>query len=380
MDASTLLTGPDGDVLRLAPLTYIADEVPAGATVLRTVSLSELGMTPRSPFFAVGDQVVIDPGGSDEEFATLVSVHPFTLSPLTATERLHVEEYLRERAQLAPFVAPGSLALDQWEVAGCDLGAAPAAAWTLDQADRAVVQTAASDPSLLFSPFTAAADQVVRARLSAPNGAGFMGFVFGYQGPGHFYLLDWQQAASTHPEFGAAPRGLRLRAFHIPDGGQPTGTDFWSSPDAARVTSLAAHEAPWVAGRQYELVLKHRAGQIELAVLDGASALVSWGVPGTIHAPGQYGFYVNSLVGARFGQVTLPGLAPVLTGVEADGQGNVILNWMGGVAPYLIEAASDLGLGDWIEAAPATPNQSETLAVPPGEWFFRVRSPRAVRP
>ena len=80
------------------------------------------------------------------------------------------------------------------------------------------------------------------------------------------------------------------------------------------------------------------------------------------------------MAGARFGQVTLPGAAPYLTSVQADGQGNVTLDWIGGVGPYLIEATTDLGLGDWIEAAPATPNQSESLAVPPGDWFFRVRS------
>ena len=227
----------------------------------------------------------------------------------------------------------------------------------------------------MLSPFTAAADQVIRARLSATNSPGFMGFVFGYQGPGNFYLLDWQQAASTHPEFGAAPRGLRLRAIHIPGGGQPTGADLWSSPDPARVTTLRTHDVAWVAGREYELGLTLQSGRIELSILDGVTELVAWTVEGDLDASGQFGYYVNALAGGRFGQVTLPGLAPILTGVQADGQGNVTLDWTGGVGPYSIEAATDLGWGDWIEAAPATPNQSESFAVPPGDWFFRVRSP-----
>ena len=238
-----------------------------------------------------------------------------------------------------------------------------------------MVQPAATDPSVVLAPFTLPAGQDIRARLSATDSPGFMGFVLGYQNPGNFYLLDWQQAASTHPDFGPAPRGLRLRAFHIPGGGQPTGADFWSSPDPARVTTLRAHDAPWVAGREYELVLKHQPGHIELAILDGATEIVAWEFDDGTHPPGQFGYYVNGLAGARFGQVTLPGAAPYLTSVQADGQGNVTLDWIGGVGPYLIEAATDLGLGDWMEAAPATPNQSETLAVPPGHSFFRIRSP-----
>lgn len=292
---------------------------------------------------------------------------------LNATERLEVEEYLRQRAGLPPFFAPGSLALDNWQVLGYDHSSAPEAAWVLDEGNRSVVVPLASDPSLLLSPFTVS-DQVIRVRLNAPNGPGSMGFVFGYQGFGHFYLLDWQQAASTHPEFGAAPRGLRLRAIHIPDGTPPTGMDLWSSPDTARVTTLRTHDAPWVAGREYELVMNHQPGRIELAILDGDTAIIAWEVEDYTHPPGQFGFYVNALADARFGQVTLPGMAPVVTGIQPDGQGNFTLDWIGGVAPYLIETTADLGSGEWFEAAPATPNLFKTIT-PSGEHsFFRIRS------
>jgi len=293
---------------------------------------------------------------------------------LSVQERLEVEEYLRQRAGLAPFFAPGSLALDNWQVSGYDQSPAPEAQWNLDQADRAVVQPLASDPSLLLSPFTAAGDQVIRARLSATNSPGFMGFVFAYRDPGHFYLLDWQQAASTHPEFGTAPPGLRLRAIHIPDGTAPTGTDLWSSPDPSRVTTLRTHNAPWVADREYELVLKLQTGRIELSILDGATELVSWNVEDDTSAAGQFGYYVNGLAGGRFGQVTLPGAAPVITGLQPDALGNVTLDWIGGVAPYFIETRANVGDGGWIEAAPATFNQSQVLTPSAGSSFFRLRS------
>ena len=180
-------------------------------------------------------------------------------------------------------------------------------------------------------------------------------------------MLDWQQADSTHPEFGPAPRGLRLRAIHIPDGGQPTGADLWSSPGPTRVTTLRTHDAPRVAGRGHELVLNHLPGQIELAILDGATEIVAWEFEDDTYPPGQFGYYVNGLAGARFGQVTLPGAAPYLTSVQADGQGNVTLDWIGGAEPYLVEAAADLRLGDWIEAAPAS-----ALRTVPGSWALSL--------
>ncbi len=78
--ADQIRTGPPGSGLRIAPYTYITEDVPRGSTVIPVLGLRDLGITNASPFFAVGDWVVIDPGGSREEFATLLSVSPFTLS------------------------------------------------------------------------------------------------------------------------------------------------------------------------------------------------------------------------------------------------------------------------------------------------------------
>ena len=79
----------NGDEVRLAPLTYLTDDLPAGASVLPILTLRELGMNPDSSFFAVGDTVVLDPGGPNEEFGTLVSVQPLTLSrPLASRKEI----------------------------------------------------------------------------------------------------------------------------------------------------------------------------------------------------------------------------------------------------------------------------------------------------
>lgn len=292
---------------------------------------------------------------------------------LNAPERLGVEEYLRHRAGLAPFFIPGSLVLDRWQPTHVDVSNAPEAPWKLDLGDRSVGVAQASDPSLLLSSF-ALGGRTIRARFSAADGPGFIGFAFGYQGPGQFYLLDWQQAASTNTDFGEAARGLRLRTIHVPGGGPPTGADLWSSPDPTRTTMLQAHDVPWIAGREYELVLKHIIGRIELSVLDGATEVIRWENDDGTYPPGQFGFYVNSVANARFGQVTLPGAEPFITGIGTDALGQVTVDWLGGVGPYLVETSIDLGPGTWREAAPATPNQALTLRPTSDQAFYRIRS------
>ena len=79
--------GEPGARFKIAPYTYLTQNVTEGSTVLPVLSSRQVGATNASPFFAVGDLIVLDPGGAEEEFATVVSVHPFTLSrPLVSAK------------------------------------------------------------------------------------------------------------------------------------------------------------------------------------------------------------------------------------------------------------------------------------------------------
>ncbi|MCW5556761.1 MAG: carbohydrate-binding protein, partial [Verrucomicrobiae bacterium] len=597
----------DGEV-RLAPLTYLTDDLPAGASVLSTLTLRELGMNPDSSFFAVGDTVVLDPGGPNEEIATLVSVHPFMLSrplvspkqigdmvlflggvaddrslpgalparenlvvwlradvgvqldgtnvvswtdqsrnnfvftaPTVATqpvwvanstsgvpavrfaaastprlqgnlgrtltnatiftlarwvdtsggdrfiyafgtrnfsglmmtlarraghqayhydgaaervagntipgtdlrvfsqvygedgpdrhrlavnlqtvldtrttvgrsysaaatnvvlgsyvtgasgfvgdlvewlvydrvlsveERFEVEEYLRQRAGLASFVTAGSLDLSSAGILNYDVTGAPEASWWLDAANRQLVQTGAGDPSLALSDF-AQPGQVIRTKLSASAGSGALGVVFGYQHTGSFHLFDWRQTASNDADWGSAPAGMRLRSFHLPEGQEPTGTDFWSGLDTTRVTTWRTNDVPWAPGREYDVVLRLHADQTVLEVYLGARNLVMWIVPELKGASGQFGHFAHALPNARFGPVVLPGGAPWITSFEPDHQGLGTLRWMNGVPPFVVEATTDLAGGAWHPVAPATFNYSGVLPVSDESLLFRIRS------
>lgn len=292
---------------------------------------------------------------------------------LSAEERFEVEEYLRRRAGLSPFVTPGSLDLSAAEILNYDVTAAPDTAWVLDSADRQLIQTGAGDPSLALAGF-ADSGQVIRMKLRASAGSGAMGVVFGYQHRGAFHLFDWRQTASNDADWGTAPAGMRLRSFHLPAGQEPTGADFWSGLDPTRVTTWRTSTLPWVAGREYDVVIRLGEDQTLVEVHFGASNLETWNVPELKGIWGQFGYHANLLSEARFGPVALPGAVPLITGIELGDDGYGTVHWMNGLPPFVLESTTDLASGAWYPVAPATPNYSHTIPAAEPTLLFRVRS------
>ncbi|MEO8693425.1 MAG: carboxypeptidase-like regulatory domain-containing protein [Acidimicrobiales bacterium] len=82
-----LATGTPG-VMDPAPMTLLPQDAPAGTTRLDVMERTELGVAATSDWFAAGDQVVLDPGGANEEYATVVGLGSLLLqSPL---QRAHL--------------------------------------------------------------------------------------------------------------------------------------------------------------------------------------------------------------------------------------------------------------------------------------------------
>lgn len=292
---------------------------------------------------------------------------------LSLEERLEVEEYLRHRAGLSPLVPDGSLDLATSQIEDFDVSTDGNASWTLDLSNRQWMQSASGDPSVALSDF-AVSDQVIRTRLRPEVGSGALGVVFGYQDRGHFHLFDWRQSTSNHLDWGTAHAGMRLRSFHLPQGQEPTGADFWSGPDASRVTVLRTNDIPWVPGREYDVVLRLGPDQTVVEVLLGNRSLERWIVPERTAAPGRFGHYAYAAPNARFGPVVLPGSDPWITAIEPATAGQWTLRWMNGAPSFVVESTTDLAGGVWTPVAPATVNQSQTLQVPENTQLFRVRS------
>lgn len=291
---------------------------------------------------------------------------------LNFDERRQVAEYLRQRAALSQFFATGSLDLSNWEVIQYEVNAQPDAQWVLRLANRAVDQFINADPSIYLSPFAIGA-QTIRARMGSGSAPDTMGFVFGYQDRGHYYLFDWKKTTDSYQNFGTQPAGMRLRKFHVPGGADPTGADFWSGVNVTNSTQLLTNNIPWVDGVDYDLVVRLEPGLIELEVHRDGTNIVAWSVNDNTYPSGRFGYYINSLQDVRFGQIVLENLAPVITSLHRPNESVVDLTWVNGLPPFQVQSRTNLVLGNWIDVGGETTNQSQTVDSPAEASYFRVR-------
>ncbi len=290
---------------------------------------------------------------------------------LNESERRVVEEYLRQRAGLAPFFAVGSLDLTGWDVIQYEVNAQPDAQWILTLNHRQVDQLINSDPSIYLSPF-AIANQTIHARMGSGDAPDAMGFVFGYQDRKHYYLFDWKKVAASYQNFGLQPRGMRLRQMHAFGSQDPSGGDFWSALNATNSTTLRTNDLAWVDGADYDMVLRLRPGLIELEMYHGSTNLVSWSVTNNAYSSGRFGYYVNSLQGVRFGQITLESIAPLITRIQRTNGTDIALTWINGLPPFQVQTRTNVASGPWINIGGLTTNQSRTVTPPSATSFFQI--------
>ena len=289
---------------------------------------------------------------------------------LTPEERRDVEEYLRQRARLAPFYTPGSIDLRAAETVNYDIGPDPSAVWQADAAGLAALVTNSADPSFLLDQDTLSGGEI-RARLRSEGTAGFIGFTFGWQDRGHFLLFDWNRTATNHPTDGFAPVGMRLREFHMPVDQMPTGADFWSSSDPSHVSLLSTNNVPWQPGVDYDLVIRLLSDRAELQVFRGTTNLANWAFPQLTGLSGSYGFYANHAPTARVGGLARIGAPPIIKAIHAE-SGAATLTWRYGLPPYVVEGSTNV-TGDWFDVAPATFNASRSVMITNPPAFLRVR-------
>lgn len=292
---------------------------------------------------------------------------------LSPEECLEVETYLAGRAGLGPLLTPGSLGLAKAQAMTIPVDVGPAPTWTLNLVDRSVTVTNRSDPGLLIVPETAGHAEV-RARIRGNGTSGFIGFAAAYQGAGNFVLFDWNIAATNHPVYGLAPRGMRLRQFHLPPGVSPSGADLWSGTDPLRVTTYGTNAVPWVAGQTYDLVIRSLADRMEVEIRRGTNVVQAWSVPELANRVGSAGFYTLNTAGFVGSDITLPGSLPVITDITALPDGTTEVAWQHGSPPFALEVRDALESGSWIEASPATMNLKARVMLPPAPGFLRVRA------
>ncbi|MCU0780567.1 MAG: hypothetical protein MUF04_05620 [Akkermansiaceae bacterium] len=308
-----------------------------GAAVMRTDSVGNYN--PQSGTFVIGNWTT----GATRFVGDLVELLVYDRA-LTEAERRSVEEYLRNRAGLPANFEQEAEILSGWEVIQYELNGQPDAQWTFDLGGTRADQAINCDASILLSDINVA-NQVIWGKCGSGTAPDFMGFVFGYQDRGHFYLFDWKKTTDSYLTFGTAPAGMRLRSFHVAEG-DPSGRDFWAADDAARVTVLRQNNLVWAGGIDYDFSLRFTPGSFVIRIWQGDTVLETWTVEDPTYLAGRFGYFVNSLQNVRFGQVFAHPLAPVtIRGFERQGSWAsepFQLRWIGGEPPFPGSAVSSL--------------------------------------
>lgn len=290
---------------------------------------------------------------------------------LSEGERSQVEDYLRVKAGIPRFFKPEAEVLSDWEVIQYELGAQPDANWTFDLGGTRADQSTNADASILLSDIDVA-DKVIWGQFGSESAPDFMGFVFGYQDRGHFYLFDWKKTTDSYLSFGAATSGMRLTAFHVP-AGDPGGRDFWASDIAANTTVLQQNGIPWVDGVDYDFSLRFTPGSILIRVWEGTTMLAAWEISDSTYTSGTFGYFINSLQNVRFGQVFAQDIGPVAIDGIDHASDIVSLRWLGGEPPFVLESSEVLS-GGWSDATGHLWDQFHSLPATAPRRFYRIRS------
>jgi hypothetical protein len=225
--------------------------------------------------------------------------------------------------------------LSNWERSQYEFFSQPDASWVLGPDGLSVVQQVNADASILLSDFEVT-DTAIEGgwRMASSDGDNdFVGFVFGYQDRGHFYLFDWKQGDQDDPSAGLAEAGMALKIVNLgafadggartdaggdtgPDGGliQFVSRDFWATAGTENVQLIRQNgvplrnDVPWKFNTDYRFFLEFHPGSFRISVHElgagdagsgdsgagdsGTSTeLISWSVQDSTYQDGKFGFY-----------------------------------------------------------------------------------------
>jgi hypothetical protein len=125
-----------------------------------------------------------------------------------------------------------------------------------------------------------------------------MGFVFGYQNRGQFYLFDWKQADQNDP-LGFAAAGMNIKAVDT-GGGDPTGHDLWPSVGSPKTRILRQNTVVWDDFTDCSFRLNFTPGLFEVEVKQGSTVREDWVVADNAYGSGVFGFYNYSQSDVRY--------------------------------------------------------------------------------
>ena len=181
--------------------------------------------------------------------------------------------------------------LRKWTVEQFDFVDQGDAVWSISPDNSVATQIFNADASVFLSDFEIT-DSRVRGtlRVDDPIDDDFIGFVFGYRDPQHFYLFDWKSGSPFDPFFGLAPAGMSVKVI---DSASPLGkTDItMGSPDPSRVRIIYHNPIPWQEYTDYQFSLDFLPGHFLLKIKSGPTLLAIISLYDDTYTSGRFGFY-----------------------------------------------------------------------------------------
>ncbi|MEA3496260.1 MAG: hypothetical protein U9R42_09520 [Bacteroidota bacterium] len=178
------------------------------------------------------------------------------------------------------------------------------AVWELSHDNQWATQKVNGDPTILVSDIDITGTIVEGSWVMKENSDDdLVGFVFGYQDPGHFYLLDWKKATQEVYGNGIAKQGVSIKVADADYSGvkkgilepsQPfNGKDLWNTEGSeGKVTLLYYEETEgWEFDKEYNFFLEFIPGSFTLEVKDGERTIFSKIIMDDTYKNGKFGFY-----------------------------------------------------------------------------------------
>ncbi len=181
--------------------------------------------------------------------------------------------------------------LGTWSAVQYEFGVQDDANWILSNGDTQADQIVNADASIFLGDFDISSRVIDGTwRVDTTSDNDFIGFVFGYQGRGQYYLFDWKQSNETS-SFGFTESGMSIKVVNVSGGGDPTGDDLFQSAGTGNVSILKHNTTPWVALTDYDFHLEFGLGFFVIEVSQGGSVLQRWEVTDSTYTSGYFGFY-----------------------------------------------------------------------------------------
>jgi hypothetical protein len=183
------------------------------------------------------------------------------------------------------------------------------AAWQFQMQGTRACETANGEPSAVVCDFVLDNAEVTgQFAVETGQDDDSIGFVFGWQDVGHFYVFSWKQAGQDFMACGVMPEGMTVKAIDSDMG--LACADLVGDMDTAVSTALATpatfYDQGWIDDEVYVFELQHTPTDFTITVYlaSDMSVVATTTVMDATYPSGQFGLFAFSQLDSCFEDFT----------------------------------------------------------------------------